>query len=326
MVPTRGDRDLRWNAKVTIGMPVYNAESLLAKTLDSILDQTFRDFEVVISDNASTDSTPDICRSYAERDSRIRYERNATNIGIVANFNRAFWLSRSEYFKWQAHDDLLAPEYLERCVPILDHDPVTALVGTGVMPIEDDGSPVPFDDERKMFVTFYGEEIPAPVPTHELSSPRRLERFRSVLFDITGPLHGAFVFGLFRSRVLAQSPLIERYVGAEKVLLARLSLDHKFRQVPVELFFRRYHRAHAGLVGKDTWRGLVRIARNYNPNRRVILFPLAWQVGGYLRAIAEADIDPGDKMRCAAMVAEKVVTVGGRRVKLLASRIREATT
>jgi glycosyltransferase involved in cell wall biosynthesis len=322
--------DERWGtrvngrAKVSIGMPVYNAEGLLSETLDSILNQTFRDFEVVISDNASTDATPEICRSYAARDERIRYEPNETNIGIIANFNRAFRLARAEYFKWQAHDDLLAPEYLERCVEILDDDPLTVLVGTRVGLIEEDGSPVPFDAGRKMFVTSYGEEIPPPTLTDMLSSPKRLERFRGVLFDVTGPVHGAFVFGLFRSDALAQTPLIEGYIGAEKVLLGRLSLEYGFREVPMELFLRRYHRVHAGLAGKDTWRGLVRIARNYGPERRVILFPLARQIRGYLRAIEDADISRAEKIRCAAMVLEKVATVAGRRLKGMGTRIREA--
>ncbi len=268
----------------------------------------------------------DICRSYVERDERIRYEPNETNIGIIANFNRAFRLCRADYFKWQAHDDLLAPEYLERCVEILDDDPSTVLVGTRVGLIEEDGSSVPFDAGKQLFVTSYGEEIAAPPPTEKLSSPKRLERFRGVLFDVTGPAHGAFVFGVFRSGALARTPLIEGYIGAEKVLLGRLSLEHTFREVPAELFFRRYHRVHAGRAGKDTWRGLVRIARNYGPERRFIVFPLARQVRGYLRAVADADISPADKLRCEAMVAEKVATVAWGRVKGMGARIRDALT
>ncbi len=98
--------------KVSIGLPVYNGEDLLPETLDSILAQTFDDFEVVISDNASTDGTPEICRAYSRSDERIRFERANSGISIPNNFKRAFRLSRGRYFKWHAHDDVLDPEFL----------------------------------------------------------------------------------------------------------------------------------------------------------------------------------------------------------------------
>jgi glycosyltransferase involved in cell wall biosynthesis len=310
--------------RVSIGMPVYNAEAFLAETLDSILGQTFQNFELVISDNASTDTTPEICRTYAQADRRIRYEPNKANIGVIANFNQTFRLSGAEYFKWHAHDDVLAPEFLERCVELLDSDPTTILVGTRVGLIEEDGSPVSFDAKKAMFVTSDGEEIPPPPPPYPLASSRRLQRFRGVLFDVTGPVHSEFLFGVFRSNALGQTPLIERYIGAEKVLLARLSLKGRFKEVPKALFFRRYHPGHAGRVGKDRWRGRIRIARNYDPKRPVILFPLARQVRGYFRAIAQADISRVEKMRCGTMVLEKVLTVGGKRVMAMAIKAREA--
>ena len=93
--------------RVSIGLPVHNGEELLPEALDSILTQTFEDFEVVISDNASTDATPDLSRAYVQRYERIRYERSDVQIPISRNFDRAFRLSRGRYFKWQAHDDLL---------------------------------------------------------------------------------------------------------------------------------------------------------------------------------------------------------------------------
>src|SRR3982751_485615 len=99
--------------KVSIGLPVYNGELHLALALDSILAQTYGDFEIVISDNGSTDGTESICRRYAAADPRIRYERNETNRGAAWNYNHVFELSRGEYFKWMAHDDLIEPNYLE---------------------------------------------------------------------------------------------------------------------------------------------------------------------------------------------------------------------
>ena len=91
--------------KVAIGLPVFNGEKLIASTLECLLRQTYGDFELIISDNASTDRTEQICREYAERDSRIRYLRQPENLGAVPNFNRVFEISDSQYFKWAAVDD-----------------------------------------------------------------------------------------------------------------------------------------------------------------------------------------------------------------------------
>jgi glycosyltransferase involved in cell wall biosynthesis len=98
--------------RVSLGMPVYNGERYLEKTFDSVLAQTYKDFELVISDNGSTDRTQAICERYAKMDSRVKYHRNSKNIGIAPNFNRVYELSPSEYFKWTDYDDLLAPEFL----------------------------------------------------------------------------------------------------------------------------------------------------------------------------------------------------------------------
>ena len=96
---------------LTIGLPVYNGETHVGIALDDILEQTFGDFELVISDNASTDRTSEICREYAARDPRIRYDRNPHNLGIGPNVNRVFELSQTRYFKWISHDDRHDPTF-----------------------------------------------------------------------------------------------------------------------------------------------------------------------------------------------------------------------
>ena len=101
--------------RVTIGLPVYNGEDFLESALDTLLAQTYTDFELVIADNASTDRTGEICRR-AARDARVRYHRNDENVGAMRNFNRVFELARGEYFMWAAHDDAHEPDYLRRCV------------------------------------------------------------------------------------------------------------------------------------------------------------------------------------------------------------------
>jgi glycosyltransferase involved in cell wall biosynthesis len=90
---------------VSIGMPVYNGAKYIREALDSLLAQTFTDFELIISDNASTDATQEICQEYAEQDSRIRYIRQSTNMGAMPNFTFVLDEARAEYFMWVAHDD-----------------------------------------------------------------------------------------------------------------------------------------------------------------------------------------------------------------------------
>lgn len=119
------------NPRVSLGMPVFNGEKYLALTLDSILAQTYTDFEVVISDNGSTDGTQQICESYAAKDTRIKYHRNPKNIGIAPNFNRAFELS--------SYDDLLAPEFIAKCVEGLDQYPDAAVCFPKTRLIDENG-------------------------------------------------------------------------------------------------------------------------------------------------------------------------------------------
>jgi glycosyltransferase involved in cell wall biosynthesis len=312
--------------RVSIGLPVYNGEELLPEALDSILTQTFEDFEVVISDNASTDATSEICRAYVVQDERVRYERSDVGISVPMNFKRAFRLSRGRYFKWQAHDDLLSPDFLARCVRVLDEDPSTLLVGTHCGLIEKDGSRIPFNAALGRFVTSYGEQIPAPRlgRSDALASRKRIERFRSVLYDVHGPDEGKFIFGLIRSDALAATRLNEGYIGGDKVMIGRLSLAGRFQEIREELFFRRYLPGHLGNVGQDTWSGRIRLAKQYAPERRLILFPLASQVSGYFQAIRDADMPTAEKARCAAIVIQRVTDVGMERVERIPARIRAA--
>src|SRR4030095_3279504 len=102
--------------RLSVGLPVHNGERFIREALDSLLDQDYRDFELIISDNASTDETGRICAEYAIRDSRIRYFRNSQNIGAARNYSRVFELSHGELFKWAAHDDVHLPGSLKRGV------------------------------------------------------------------------------------------------------------------------------------------------------------------------------------------------------------------
>jgi glycosyltransferase involved in cell wall biosynthesis len=209
--------------RVSVGIPVFNGERFLAETLDSILAQTFKDFEIVISDNASTDRTEQICRSYGARDPRIRYYPNDTNRGAAWNHNRVFELARGEYFKWQSHDDLCSPEFLEACVSALDCDPRIVLCFTQTQIVDAEGRPV--------------SKYRVPAMTR-MDSRYPYQRFHGAIC----PDHWCFeVYGLGRTAVLLQTPLIASYTGSDRVLLADLALRGRFREIPAPLFFNRDH-------------------------------------------------------------------------------------
>ena len=109
--------------RVSIGVPVYNGEASIATMIDALLAQTFSNFEIVISDNASTDATEEICTQYAARDSRIRYVRQKQNIGGEGNFKFVLDQARGAYFMWSACDDLRSPDFVALNVEFLDRHP-----------------------------------------------------------------------------------------------------------------------------------------------------------------------------------------------------------
>lgn len=214
--------------RVSIGLPVYNGENYLAETLDSILAQTFAEFELIISDNASTDRTEAICREYAAKDHRIRFVRSPTNLGAARNYNRVFELARGEYFKWNGHDDPIAPVFLERCVEVLDRDPDVILCFARNRAIGGHG------EDHEVSALTARTFLPKP----QLASPEAHVRFYHAV--VADHPQGA-VFGLIRRSVLAQTALIGSYRSSDLTLLGELALRGRFHQVPEPLQFRRFH-------------------------------------------------------------------------------------
>jgi len=220
--------DERHTPRVSIGLPVYNGELFLADAINSLIAQTYTDFELIITDNASTDRTEEICRSYAERDSRIQYFRNDNNQGAAKNFNNAFELARGEYFKWAAHDDLHEPEFVEQCVAILDGDPSVVLCFS-----------------RTDFIDQEGRSLGEYKPPIDISTVTRRELFR--FFTISGHIPNEF-YGLIRSSVLRNSPLVGGYVGSDLVLLGVLALHGRFHLIDELLFLHREHPQRAAIA------------------------------------------------------------------------------
>lgn len=213
--------------RVSIGMPLYNAERYLEETLDSILAQTFTDFELIISDNASTDSTDEICRRYAATDSRIRYSRNARNMGAAFNYNLTFELASGAYFRHNAYDDTLAPAYLERCVAVLDDEPDVVLVYPLTLFIDENGQPHPDGKFQRCNLNL------------RMNAPH--ERLRAFI-DSGGPYSMCDpVFGLFRASALRQTPVLGNFISADAILLAEIALHGKIAEIPEVLFYERFH-------------------------------------------------------------------------------------
>ncbi len=127
---------------VAIGLPVYNGEKSLAESIESVLAQNYGDFHFLISDNCSTDSTWEICNYYASKDKRIRLNRNEKNLGAIANFQFVMHNTKSHYFMWQAHDDIIMPTYVSACHTFLEHNPDYVLCFSRKTMVDQDGNKV----------------------------------------------------------------------------------------------------------------------------------------------------------------------------------------
>ena len=261
--------------RVSIGMPLYNAEVYLTETLESILSQSFRDFELIISDNASTDRTQEICRYYASKDSRIRYYRNQENLGATKNFNRVFELSVGEYFKWAAYDDPCAPEYLQLCVEALDQNPDRIMAYPRTILINAQGGVIEYHDDA-----------------YELLSPRPHLRFRKYFYS-SAWCHP--VFGLIRRAVLEKTGLIGNYASSDKVLLGELAILGKTYEVPQHLAYRRIHPQISTVVNKTD----EDMAAWFDPQARGKVMAPRWRrFIELIKVIARAGIPPTDKFLC----------------------------
>jgi glycosyltransferase involved in cell wall biosynthesis len=269
--------------RVSLGMPIYNGERFMRETLDSLLAQTYTDFELIISDNGSTDSTQAICREYAARDKRISYYREEINRGAGWNYNRAVELAQGEYFKWAAHDDLCTPTYLARCVEALDRDPGIVLVYPDDQDIDEEGRPI----DRKRH---------SHIPSGErASSPDLAQRFRRlVLLDYDCEQ----VFGLIRTDILRRTRLIQNYTDSDRTLLGELGLYGRFYEIPERLFLHRHHGGSSGRAHpiKGGWH--LR-AGWFDPRLQGrVLFPQWKQIQEYLIGLFHAPIGTVARIKC----------------------------
>ena len=271
--------------RLTIGLPVYNGRSYLSEALDALLDQTYTDFELIISDNASTDGTEEICRRYVAMDPRIRYIRQPRNIGAAPNHNVVVNEARGELFKWAAHDDLYSPDLLERCIAALDGHPEVVLASCLSVMIDGAG-------KSTEPVTDY------PVAT---DSPRPSERFASVLFGRGGDDD----YGVIRTEVLRRTPLTGSHYHSDRTLVAELALQGPFHRIPETLYFRRDLPDRAGTPQQSvrSW-CVTHDPRRADHLRHPTIRLLGEYVWAFADAIRRAPLAPADKRRCYGVLAD----------------------
>jgi glycosyltransferase involved in cell wall biosynthesis len=204
---------------VSIGLPVYNGEKFLRSTVASLLGQTHTDLELIISDNASTDSTGEICREYARRDPRVRYFRQPSNRGATYNWNFVVHQASGEFFKWAAANDYCHETFIERCLEVLrQHDDVVLCYCRAQITSDDD-----------KFIRYDVHDAPAL----EATAAERFVR----LMSKGGTLNESS--GLVRLEALRQTRLQRRYPQGDNVLMAELAALGKFWLIDDALFYRR---------------------------------------------------------------------------------------
>ncbi|NET55748.1 MAG: glycosyltransferase family 2 protein [Symploca sp. SIO2E6] len=263
---------------LSIGLPVYNGEQFLEESLNSLLAQTLEDFELIISDNGSTDRTEEICRTYAAQEQRIRYHRSEQNHGAAWNYNRCFELSVGKYFKWACHDDLCAPEYVERCIQILEAHPSVVLCYANTT----------FIDEQGNFLQNYSEDL-------HLDSPKPQERYRQYHRRFLYKYKCNPQFGVIRSSALGMTRLMGKYEGSDIILFAELAMLGEFYEIPEYLFFRRDHpkmsrRANPTEEELAVW---------YDPaNKGKLQLPMSRLLWEHLLAIWRTNLSWPEKISC----------------------------
>ena len=224
--------------RVSIAVPTYNCEKYVAQSLESLLGQSYGDFELVISDNASTDNTEAVCRQYAAQDKRVRYVRRSENIGGPGNFRYVFSLCSGEYHKWSTADDYWHPDFLKEAVAVLDQKPDVVLCYPKTRKIDLEGVMLSDYDDRLHLID---------------DSPRT--RFRQ-LYERIGLCNAHL--GLIRREPMLKTRLIAAHKASDVDFLAEMALLGKFWLLPDIRFFRRLH------PESSSWdRGSVEHQRKY---------------------------------------------------------------
>ncbi|MEM7478824.1 MAG: glycosyltransferase family 2 protein [Planctomycetota bacterium] len=272
---------------LSIGMPIYNAAAYLEEAIASLLKQTYGDFELIISDNRSTDASVSICRDLAATDSRISVVVRSENVGVCRNFNEVFYRSRGEYFKWAAGDDRCDPNYLSRCIHVLQENEQVVCCHSRTVKVTPSNCPRPDFGDPTVFLSNDGTR------KLDASGPQPSSRFEDVLLSSGW---GVRSYGVVRRTCLERTRLIQPYFGFEKVLMAELSLMGRFHDVEEVLFFQRIHQESTSSLAtaerQQEWFApeTKRVKRGLPIRMRLFR--------GYLAAIRRSKISWMEKSKC----------------------------
>lgn len=228
---------------VSIGLPVYNAARSIQRAIDTLLAQDYPNFELIISDNASTDDTWNICQQYQTQDARVQAYRNPTNIGAIANFERAFALAKGEYFCWAAYDDWWEATFISKCVERLEATPDSPLCHVRHVDVNENG---------EFIETAYAVDL------ENSSSWQRTHSLMSAW-----PIPNVYVYGLFRRELLRDLLPHVRIIASDTLLLLKVAQLGRIVSVNEPL-----HKYNIGRVG----RGVRVYAKSIAPDASV------WQV------------------------------------------------
>jgi glycosyltransferase involved in cell wall biosynthesis len=281
---------------VSIGLPVYNGSNYIKFALDSLLGQTYSNFEIIISDNGSTDETQQICQEYAARDSRIHYYRNEKTTEAPVNFNKVFNLSSGKYFKWAADDDIQAPEYLKKCIEILESDNSIVLCHSKTIRINENG------ENSGTYNDGLLKNIEAKAPH---------ERFG----DLIGMLYNACpLLGVGRKSIFQESQLLGGYIGADRNLLAEIGLMGKIHIIPEYMFFFRDHSGSytSTFYGKNATATMSRLREQMNwwSMRGWTGFPHWKNCIEYFRSVNRVNMPIYEKLFCYDQISKWILKEG----------------
>lgn len=230
-------------------MPVYNAERWLAAGIETLQQQTFADFELIISDNASTDGSLQLAQRFAAADSRIRILRQSRNVGANGNYSAVLAAARAEFFKWASVNDLCAPSFIERCLEELQRHPDAVLAYPRTILFEN--SPADGIEYQHDFA---------------LLADDRVQRFLDLFEHIR--LNNA-MNGVIRREPLQQALRMGNFRRADILLMSELALLGKYVLLNEPLFYRRISPEAA-----TSWRGAVEADKHLVPEATR---PLLWQ-------------------------------------------------
>ena len=269
--------------RIAVGVPVYNGERYLALTLDSLLNQTVRDFVVLVGDNGSTDGTAAIVQAYAARDPRVRHVRHPRNLGAAANYTRLCEMAETEFFRWSAADDCSEPRFLEACLESLERNPEAVLVYPRIMMIDAEGRPLGEYEE--------GLHLPHSRPSDRFFTLLQNSRLCNALY------------GLGRTEAIRRTRLCGSFLGSDIVFEAELALYGKILEVPEILLLRRMH--------SDCFTSMTTVEQQqefYNPGRRRRVELYRWRhLWEHVHSVVRAPLSIGERLRLLAGLARRAV-------------------